>query len=328
MRNVLSAAVLLLLATPMVRGQGAWADKLFAGALRHDFGSQPRGAQLYHRFKFTNLYAVDLKVTNVRTSCGCVTVTPCPEPIGPRQEGYVDVLMDTRRFTGHKTVSIYVTVGPEYVSTATLQVSAYSRADVVFNPGHVSFGVVTRGQAPRQSIDVEYAGVLNWQVSEVVNHSRALEATVREMYRRPGQVGYRIEVTLRPDAAPAGPFKEDLLLRTNDPASPLVPVLVEATIQAPLSVSPSTVALGSVRTGETVSRKVIVRGSKPFRVVAIDGLGNGLSADLPSSPGLTQVITLRCQATGAGEIRRRLQILTDLAGETPVPVLLEGTATQ
>ena len=57
--------------------------------------------------------------------------------------------MDARRFTGPKTVTIHVTVGPEYTSTATLQVSANSRSDVVFNPGEVNFGVVPHGRFTR-----------------------------------------------------------------------------------------------------------------------------------------------------------------------------------
>jgi len=38
-----------------------WAEKMFKDGLTHDFGTVPHGAQLFHRFTMTNIYAVDRK---------------------------------------------------------------------------------------------------------------------------------------------------------------------------------------------------------------------------------------------------------------------------
>jgi hypothetical protein len=301
-----------------------WAEKLFKDGTSHDFGSVPRGAQLYHRFAMTNPYAARLDITDLRTSCSsCTTVTASTRSLEPRQTGYVELLMDARKFTGPKTIKITVTVGPQFVSTAELKVTANARADIVFNPGEANFGVVPRGQTPTQTIDVEYAGTLDWRVSELVKNNAPFDATFKELYRRPGQVGYQVGVTLKPDT-PAGELKHELFLKTNDPASPLVPVLVQANLQAPLQVVPETVPLGVVKAGDTVVKRVQVRGTKPFRVTAIDGLGDGVTADLPAGTGLVQTITLKCQPTKAGEFRKQLQIKTDMDKEPPGIVTLEG----
>src|SRR5262249_48411744 len=98
---------------------GPWAEKLFKGATSHDFGTVPRGSQLSYRFTLTNIYAVDLQLVNIRSSCGCVTVNPSTRLLKSKQTAYLEILMDTRKFTGAKTISIYVTVGPDYTSTAT-----------------------------------------------------------------------------------------------------------------------------------------------------------------------------------------------------------------
>jgi hypothetical protein len=325
MRKLVWALLALLASASAAPAQGSWADKMFKAGLTHDFGSVPRGAQLFHRFKITNIYAVRLDIIQVRTSCGCVTVTPSAQALEPRQEAFVDVTMDARRFTGPKTVSIYLTVGPEFVSTATMQVSANSRADVVFNPGQVSFGVVARGQTPTQHVDVEYAGALDWRVNGVEKNTAALDVGLKELYRRPGQVGYRVAVTLKPDAPP-GALKQELLLRTNDPASPLVPVLVEATVQAPLTVVPGTVNFGRLKVGETATRRVVIRGSRPFLIQGVDGLDGGLTADLPQTPAPVQSLTVKFQPSQPGDVRRQLQIRTTLEGEAPATVHLEGTA--
>src|SRR5205085_1496256 len=152
----------------------------------------------------------------------------------------IDVNMDARRFTGPKTVGIRVTVGPEYTSSAEIKVTANSRADIVFNPGQVTFGAVTLGQTATQTIDVEYAGVLNWQVSEVIAKDAPVDVTIKELYRRPGQVGYQLQVTL-PTAAPVqtvtfkcqfdnpGAFKRELKIKTDLQDVP-VPVVIEGTV--------------------------------------------------------------------------------------------------
>ncbi|SRR5579883_888701 len=321
----LALAALVGTATAASAQSTSWLDKMFQGQLTHNFGSVPHGAQLHHRFPMTNIWAVPLELTNVRVSCGCVTTTPSTRILQPRESGYLDITMDARRFTGPKTVTIYVTVGPQYTATSALQVSAHSRADIVFNPGQISFGVVPRGQTPVQVIDVEYAGVLDWRVGEVDRGTIPVDVTLEQLYREPGRVGYRLRATLKADA-PAGLLKQELVLKTNDPASPLVPVLVEAMIQAPLTVKPSLLKLGSPKVGEAVSRRVNVIGGKPFRIVAIEGLGDGVQAEIPSAAAPVQTVTFVYRPVQAGALRRQFHIKTDLPGQAPVTVTIEANA--
>lgn len=305
-----------------------WAEKMFrqnGGTTTHDFGSVARGAQLHHRFAMTNIYAVPLDIIGTRASCGCVRIAPSATSLKPRETGYIDVMMDASRFTGPKKVTIFVTVGPQFTSTAYLEVSANSRADIVFNPGQVNFGVVARGLTPKQTIDVEYAGGLDWHITGMVKTNAPLEVAMEQLYRRPGQVGYRLHFTLKKEA-PAGAFKQEILLQTNDPASPLVPLLVEATIQAALSVVPSTVSLGEVKVGEAVVKSVLVRGSKPFRVVSVEGAGDGIDVELPMGVAPVQRVTIKFQPSRGGELKRELLFKTDLEGETPAIVTVEGKA--
>src|SRR6516225_2975192 len=145
MRMAGLALVTLLLATTEISAQtGAWLDKMFKGNTSHDFGNAPHGAQLYYRFPMTNIWAVPLDVGIERVSCGCVTASLSTNRLQPRESGYLEVNMNARLFTGPRTVTIYITVGPQYTSTTAIRVSAHSRTDVVFNPGQVKFGVVQR----------------------------------------------------------------------------------------------------------------------------------------------------------------------------------------
>ncbi len=326
MRQALVALIVAAFGVNPAPAQQPWAEKMFKEGLNHDFGSVPRGAQLSHRFVLTNIYAVRMEITSVKSGCGCVTAKAAKVSLEPRESTTIDVTMDARRFTGLKTVGITVTVGPDYISSAQLRVSANSRADIVFNPGQVSFGTVTRGQPASQVIDVEYAGVLEWQVTKASANDLPVEISLGELYRRPGQVGYRVRVTLKPDA-PIGTLKGDLFLNTNDPASPILPVLVEGVVQSNLTVSPAAVSLGAVKIGETVTRRVVVRGNKPFRVLGVEGLAEGMQLDpRPSdTPAPVQVISFKCVFTKPGDFRHAIKIKTDLQ-DAPVTVTIDGSA--
>src|ERR1700676_5514468 len=166
-RKVLLAFLVAATAATTAPAQN-WAEKMFADGASQDFGVVPHGAQLFHRFTITNIYAVRMEITSITPGCGCVTATASKRVLDPRESATIDVSMDARRFTGPKAVIVRVTVGPEFTSSADLKVSAVSRADVVFNPGDVEFGAVDHGQAVAQTVDREHAGPLDWRVSEVV----------------------------------------------------------------------------------------------------------------------------------------------------------------
>lgn len=337
MRKALVALLALAALAPATATAQAWAEKMFKdkdatdNPLVHDFGRVPRGSQLFHRFKITNIYAVPMEITNLHPSCGCGTPKATKTKLEPRESGYIEVTLDTKRFTGPKKVTISVTVGPEYVSTADLQLSFNSRGDVVFNPGQVNFGVVPRGKATdKQEIDIEYAGALDWKVTELVTNDAPVEVSFKEWYRRAGktsanEVGYKISVALKADA-PAGPFKQDLYLKTNDPACPLLPVLVEANVQAPLSASPEKANLGTVMVGQIATKRVIVKATKACRITGMEGQEDGITAESPGAAAETHIVTIKWQPTKAGDLKRQLTVKTDLDKDATIAIPVEGSA--
>ena len=85
----------------------------------------------------TNIWKVPLQITDIRVSCSCTSFKESTRTLQPNESGTVSVNMDATRFSGSKKTQIFITVGPEYVSTATLTLHANARLDVVFNPGEI-----------------------------------------------------------------------------------------------------------------------------------------------------------------------------------------------
>jgi hypothetical protein len=315
MRKAVFALFVLVAASRPASAQTAWADKLFAGDLVHDFGVVPKGAQLKYSFKLTNIYKVPLEITQVQPTCGCITFNYSPKVLQPNESGTLNINMDSTRFNGPKTVKIRLSVGPEWISTATLTVHANFRSDVVFNPGEIDFGIIHHGETPTKFIDVEYAGPLNWAVSEIFkNKSAPFELEVEDIGKR-GIRGYRIKAKVRPDA-PAGAFNQEVVLKTNDPTSPTLTFHVVGNIQATLSVQPELVKLTSIKVGDMTTKRLIVKGTRPFRILGVDGAGDGVSVQAPDGQATTHILEVHFNPEKTGEITKRLVIRTDLDNET------------
>jgi hypothetical protein len=306
MRIALLATAVLATWTAAAPAQG-WAEKMFTSGTSHDFGTVPRGSTSVHRFKITNIYAVPMDITNLKPSCGCVSANAAKLTLAPREESYIEVRMDGRRYTGLKTVTVLVTVGPRFVSTAQLKISANGRSDVVFNPGEVNFGLVSQGSTPSRTVDVEYAGTLPWQVTEVQSSDAAFKVTASELYRKVGRVGYRLTVALKKDA-PAGILKNEIVLKTNDPASPTVPLLVEGIIQSSL---------------------IVVRSATPFKVSKVDPGAEGveLAKELSGDEKAVHLIELKLKPGKVGPFRWTVLIQTS-AQAAPLSVVVDGSATR
>jgi Protein of unknown function (DUF1573) len=303
-----------------------WANKLFSSVTSKDFGLVAKGSQLKYSFKMTNIYKVPLEITNVRVTCGCVTVTPTSRTLEPNETAYLNINMDARRFDGPKSINIFVTVGPQYISTATLTVQAVTRQDVVLNPGEIDFGVVHRGHSPTSFIDVQHIGGPNWRLEEIVKNSNApFDLRVEDLKGRlvGGRAGYRIHATLKADAAP-GQFKEEILLKTNDPSSQVLTFNISGNVQAPLAAVPGTVNMNGLKAGVVLEQKVSIRGSQPFRITRVDGQGQGVTAVFAADRlANMHVITIRCQMDQPGELRKSLTVVSSLNNES-VPITVEA----
>ncbi len=307
------------------RADGPWAHKLFAGDISHDFGVVPRGAQLKYTFKMTNIYKVPLEISDLRVSCGCVSAKESVKVLQPGESGAININMNGAQLTAPKSVNVYVTVSnPKYLDTATLTVQAKPRVDVVFNPGEIDFGLIHHGQGTAKFIDVEYAATFPWTITEIVKYNNdPFELAVEPLPNRAVK-GFRIVAKVKPDA-PAGIFDREVTLKTSD-SGPAFSFHVLGNVQAMLSVQPETVRLDEVKVGEVKSQKIIVRGTRPFRITAIEGQGDGVTAPIPDRQATVHVLEVQFNPAMPGELKKQLTIRTDLDNEAVI-VTVQGSGT-
>ena len=126
---------------------GSWADSLFE-ELGKDFGSVPRGPVLTHPFHLTNTTKNVVTIGNVRVSCGCTTVVALKSRLNPGESTTVVAHMDSGRFVGSRTVTIFVRFDEPQFEEVRLWVRAYSRDDLFVSPDTLAFGKIKQGSSP------------------------------------------------------------------------------------------------------------------------------------------------------------------------------------
>jgi hypothetical protein len=305
----------LCLAAPV--WAGSWADAMFT-ELSKDFGSVPRGPTVAHLFRLTNNTGRPVHISGVRVSCGCVNASALDTNLGPGQSTAIQAYMDTSRFYGTKAVTIYVSFDQPHREEVRLLVQANSRDDLLVAPQAFALGQARRGSVPSASVNVTFTGNGQWQITEVERESNYILIAVKELRRDVAEVSYQVTASVRTDT-PVGKWYSDVWLKTNNPTLPKlrVPLMVE--IEPVLSISPTTVNLGQIKPGTLEERKVIVRGTKPFRITKVEGTDDQLAVrDSTAENKAIHVLIVTLKPKKPGELDRTFKVLTDLTEEREV----------
>ena len=243
-----------------------WAEKMF-DERSHDFGTVARGAEVRYQLRVTNPYEETVRLVGIDKTCGCTAATADFRELKTHEVGHIEVAMDTVKFIGEKKSNVLVDFAFEGGSVARVQVPIRSmiRSDVVVQPGSADFGRVAVGSGERKVLKVDYAGRGDWRIEDVQSGNPNVDVQFRETGRTAGSVAYELAVALKP-GTPVGDVLDRLVLKTNDPSTTDVPVLVKATVEPDIVVSPANVAFGPLRPGQKKTVSVVVRGKKPFQI--------------------------------------------------------------
>lgn len=312
-RWVLSTWLLSIAALPSVVSAQDWAQKMFT-VRKHEFGTVALGSKTEYVFEFTNLYKEEVHVSSVRTSCNCTIPSVAVASAKSWEKGAIVAKFNTGGgFVGQRGATVTVTFDKPYFAEVQLSVSGFIRNDVVFNPGSVNFTDVDQGSELTRSIAVEYAGRSDWRITDVRSGNSSLEVELKEPTMTPGKVRYEMFVKLKGNA-PEGRINDFLSLITNDQSTTNVKIPVEGRVMAPLTVSPQSLVLGTLKSGETVTKNVLVKAKSPFKVLQVKCEHNCFEVKPGSDEAKTvHVIPVTFTAgDSAVEIAQNIEIVTDL----------------
>ena len=318
MKKASVLSVIVLLAASVCAHGADWAESLF-DQTAHNYGNVPRGIQARHVFTITNRVAQPVHISRIDKTCGCASAVAAKDTLQPGESTELEVVMDTTKFLSQKDSNVIVTFDQPSYAQVYVRLSSYIRQDVVLNPGRVDFGTLAKGTAQSRTLDIDYAGRNDWAIKEVKNTSEFLDVDFKERRRGDGVVGYRLTVNLKADA-PAGSHKGELMLVTNDQASPSIPVTVQAKVEPDIKLSTKSLFLGTVRPGQTVAQKILVKGKKPFHINKTEADSAAFELIAPSEAKRLHILTVTFHASDktTGVVKARCTVETDIAGEAPL----------
>ena len=318
------ALLLSLIVWGDLRAQN-WATKMFSKT-SHDFGTLARGTKPEFAFELTNHYEETVRIKGVRSSCGCTIPIVTKSTLQKREKSKILCRFDTVSFLGEKNAVVTVTFDKPYAVEVRLQINGTVRRDVVVKPGVVQLGNVCQGTDTVKTIAVEYAGRVDWKIVDVRSSNSNFEVEMTQTQRNPQRVGYILEVRLK-DSAPVGFINDWLTLVTNDHGSRTVTLPVEGRVVSPLTLSPKSLSLGEVAVGDEVSRRIIVRAKKAFRITEIH-CDNCLDIKISEQSRKTHILPVKFMARDEpGKITKWIRIETDLGPGTTAECLATAVVT-
>ncbi len=293
-----------------------WADSMF-DELSVDFGSVARGPVQTHSFRVVNNTKQPVNISSVRVSCGCTSASAAKSLLNPGEETAIVARMDTSRFFGVRTVTIFVQFDRPTFEEVRLAVQANARNDFSVSPNGLSFGDVKRTSSPSLSNTITFYGNQT-KITEVKSESNYVKPSVKEVKGADGQTSYELTAKLREDV-PVGKWYTDIWVKTNNPEFPQIRVPLTMEIEPGLSVSPDAVSLGQVAVNGESERRVIIRGVKPFKITSVKGGDDQLSVhDNTTDSKAVHVLTVKLKPGKAGDLERNVRVETDLPEDNAV----------
>ncbi|OHB66154.1 MAG: hypothetical protein A2V70_09565 [Planctomycetes bacterium RBG_13_63_9] len=280
----------------------------------HDFGSVARGAKAEFEFRLKNTYVEDVHIASVRSSCGCTTPRIQKQTLKTYEQGAILAHLNTPTFTGRKGATLTVTIDRPFPATVQLHVRSHIHGDVVFEPGSVQLGAVDQGTEVVKTIRVRCPAQSDWRITGVKSANDHLSARLFASRDPLGGVSYQLQVRLDANA-PTGYIQDRLMLVTSDLRGGGIAVLVEGRVLPAITVSPAPLFMGVLEPGQQVSKKLVVRGNRPFRITQVSAAGEGFrfetSSEQAAKPFHLIPVTF-VAGNDLGRVVRTIRIQTDL----------------
>jgi hypothetical protein len=319
MRSVLAAAIFVAACASSV--SATQLSNLFQST-NHDFGTVARAAKTEYRFVFENPYSQPIHVRSVRTSCGCTTPTVETEVVPAGGRGSILAKFNTGTHTGARAATLTVTIDKPSFTEIQLHVKGYIRSDVVFQPGEASFGNIMQGEAKTIEVAVDYAGKPTWQINRVSSSDSFISVNPTEVSRQNGRIRYALAVAISADA-PAGPIESELVVHTNDKNLTTIPLRLVANITPEISVSPQTLSLGDIVSGEPIKELIVLKGHQPFTIKSVESdlfeIESNLNEESKVLHALPLIIRPKAGEYGQ-ELKGKIIFTTDLAEKPTIEV--------
>jgi len=190
-----------------------------------DFGNTKQGKKLTHTFIFWNEGEAKLKITKVRSSCGCTAALVSKKTLDPGKKGELKVVFTTQGYQGNVTKYIYVESNDPKQPVKKLAVKAEidvpPQPKISLDEYSLDVGLLLEGKNVKAWTKIKNQGELELKVS--CSHREATFYSGGKKISFPLKIpsGKSVELEIEiPPKEKRGLIREYVLIGSNDPNRP------------------------------------------------------------------------------------------------------------
>lgn len=295
-----------------------------------DLGELEVGSKAAGVFSLRNTGDAPLVIRGVRPHCGC-TVADYDRSIPPGETGQIKAVLDTTGFRGPLSRSIAVFTNDAVTPQLNLVLRAQVVSTIEILPRPLVRFNVLQGEPATDSVVLVSPDGAEFRVLGVAGTDDRVAAEFRELAdgeRIRGRQGSQWEVAVTvPAGAREGVLNQRLTVKTDFEKAPEVTVAVSGVVRPIIQVVPGELNFGSVRSGQSVSRNLVVVNNRLGHDLVVTGVVVDESlfavdiATAGSSPRVQVTVTLKPD-TPPGSYSEILRVNTNdpVRGAIEIPV--------
>ena len=128
------------------------------------------------------------------------------------------------------------------------------------------------------------------------------------------------------DSMPEGDIRERITIISNDRDFPTTEMSIAGRIRPTLSISPSTVSVGTARPGQTIEKRLLVRAEEAFTIDEVVCGDNRFEFEVPKGKKKLHFVKMKFKADATRDkVGQEIRIVTDLPNKKSATCIVTGT---
>lgn len=224
-----------------------------------NFGKIYKGEKVEHIYKFENRGDDTLKITRVKTSCGCTAAVLTNNSIPPGETGEIKATFKTISYSGNIKKSITISSNDPDTPRQILTISGEIIEDISIKPRNLNFGSIRVDSQTDKTVTVaiKSASRPDFKIEKINSSSPFVIASITG--KKDGE--YTVDVTLK-DYHEIGRFSGIITLETNNPKQKTIIISFFGDIEGDIAIYPKRIYYGKVLNGKESSQKLFVKMNK------------------------------------------------------------------
>ncbi len=253
--------IALVLGSALASGLGAAGPKISFDIEAYDWGVIYQGETASHVYQIKNTGDETLKISQVKTSCGCTVAKDWPKTLAPGNAGVIKVSFNSGSRQGRNEKSIAVHSNDPERPLVQLKIRGDIKKIIDILPSHIiSFGTVTIGEGAERTFEAIPLEGAKMAIKGMEYNREKLDIHYEKIKKENGVEGYLFKVKLKKNT-PIGRVYENVKVETSMERKKVFDVKVTGNVMGKIRAYPPRLTFSGVKLGQEERREFTVKRS-------------------------------------------------------------------